>query len=128
MSEAETGTNVPIIKSTQLFSRLPRWTRREDEILLGHPDMTAGELAALLPGRSPEAIRHRRSRLGRWSKVRVPLCSRCDDRPVWTESPKARAMGLCKGCYLHEMEHRDREASRANALRQSLHKERHRRS
>ena len=35
-------------------------------------------------------------------------------------------MGLCKGCYLHEMEHRRREDKRANALRQSLLKERRR--
>lgn len=37
-------------------------------------------------------------------------------------------MGLCKGCYLDEMEYREREAARSNALRQSLHKERRRRS
>lgn len=86
--------------------------------------MTAGELARLLPRHSPSAIRNRRSRKGRWSRVRTPLCSRCDERPVWTESPRARKMGLCKGCYLHEMEHRAREDARANALRQSLLKER----
>lgn len=97
-------------------------------MLLGHPDMTAEELARLLPRHSPKAIRNRRSRLGRWSRVRAPLCSRCDERPVWTESPRARKMGLCKGCYLHEMEHRSREDARANALRQSLLKERRRSS
>ena len=95
-------------------------------MLLGHPDMTAEELSVLIPRHSPQAIRNRRSRKGRWSKVRVPLCSRCDERPAWRESPKARAMGLCKGCYLHEMEHRRREDPRANALRQSLFKERRR--
>ena len=47
---------------------------------------------------------------------------------MWEESWRARRMGLCKGCYLDEMEHRDRESRRANALRQSLHKERRGRS
>lgn len=95
-------------------------------MLLGHPDMTAEELSRILPRRSPKAIRRMRSRKGRWSKSRTPLCARCDDRPVWTESPRARKMGLCKGCYLDEMEHRDREERRNNALRQSLLKERRR--
>lgn len=113
-------------KSTQ--KSYERWSAEEDAVLLGHPDMTAEELARLLPRRTPDAIRKRRSRKGRWSKVRTPLCSRCDERPVWTESPRARRMGLCKGCYLHEMEHRRREEKRSNALRQSLLKERRRSS
>lgn len=120
------GTFVPSTKSTQKSRGYERWTEREDRVLLGHPEMTAEELARLLPRRSPKAIRNRRSRKGRWSKSRVPLCSRCDERPVWQESPRARSMGLCKGCYLHEMEHRSREDARANALRQSLFKERRR--
>lgn len=121
------GSNDPFTESTQQSSKRRRWTAAEERALLGHPDMSAAELSrALLRGRSPKAIQRKRDRMGRWSRARTPLCSRCDERPVWTESPKARAMGLCKGCYLHEMEHRRREDARANALRQSLLKERRR--
>lgn len=106
-----------------------RWTEEEDRLLLEHPGWTAAELSEAMGGRhSPRAVECRRSRVGRWSAGVTPTCRRCDERPVWSESPRARRMGLCKGCYLDEMEHREREAARSNALRQSLHKERRRRS
>lgn len=106
-----------------------RWTEDEDRLLLSHPQWTAAELSEAMGGRhSPRAVECHRSRVGRWSASVAPLCRRCDERPVWEASPRARRMGLCKGCYLDEMEHREREAARSNALRQSLHKERRRRS
>ena len=104
------------------------WTDEERAVLRAHPEMSAVELHALLPRRSPKAIRRMREREGRWSAAAAPTCRLCDRRPVWEESPRARRMGLCKGCYLAEMVHRGREAARANALRQSLFKERRRRS
>lgn len=120
------GANAPYTKPTRLFPRA-RWTEDEDAILLGHPEMSATELSdSLLPGRSPKAIRRRRERIGRWGSETAPVCRKCDARPVWEESARARRMGLCKGCYLDEMEHREREDRRANALRQSLFKERKR--
>lgn len=129
MSRPKDGTFVPSTKRPHGRMTYEKWTDEEDAALLGHPDMTAEELSrTLLPRHTTKAIRNRRYRIGRWSKASTPLCERCDSRPVWTESARARAMGLCKGCYLHEMEHRRREDARANALRQSLFKERRRAS
>ena len=129
MSRRRYGSYDPYAKSTQLSPLRMRWTEREDSVLLAHPDMTASELSrTVLTGRSAKAIQRRRDRIGRWSAVSKPMCARCGDRPVWSESPRARSMGLCKGCYLHEMEHRKQENRRANALRQSLFKERKRSS
>ena len=125
--------NLASTKSTQTSggSRrgYARWTEEEDRLLLSHPEWTAEEASEAMGGRhSARAVECRRSRVGRWSADVTPTCRRCDERPVWEESWRARRMGLCKGCYLDEMEHRDREARRANALRQSLHKERRGRS
>lgn len=101
------------------------WSPEELEILRSHPELSYKELSPLLPHRTPTAIRIMRSRIGRWASA-VELCQVCSDRVVWAESARAESMGLCKGCYLHEMEHRKREDARANALRQSLFKERRR--
>lgn len=128
------GAFAPSTETTQVFPPGVRkapwepWTDGERAVLRAHPEMSAVELHALLPRRSPKAIRRMREREGRWSAAAAPTCRLCDRRPVWEESPRARRMGLCKGCYLDEMEHRGREDARANALRQSLFKERRRRS
>lgn len=39
------------------------WTREEDDVIVGHPDMNATEIADLLPGRTANACRNRRRRL-----------------------------------------------------------------
>lgn len=122
------GTIVPYTKFTQPHTKAcarRRWTEKELEILSSHPDMTSTELSELLPGRTSMAVRHMRMRHGRYIP-QAQLCSICTQRVVWTNSTRAKTMGLCKGCYLHEMENRDREDKRANALRQSLLKERRR--
>lgn len=119
------GTSVPYIKHPQRHT-CTKWSEEELQTLRTHPEMTSRELSEILPGRSALAIRHMRARYGRWQAA-VPICSVCGQRIVWTESARAKAMGLCKGCYLHEMEHRRREDARANALRQSLFKEKRRR-
>lgn len=119
------GTSVPHTKHPQYHTN-SKWSDEELETLRTHPEMTSRELSEILPGRSALAIRHMRARRGRWQAA-VPICSVCGQRVVWTESARAKSMGLCKGCYLHEMEHRRREDARANALRQSLFKEKRRR-
>lgn len=121
----ELGTSVPHIKYPQRHT-CTKWSEEELQTLRTHPEMTSRELSEILPGRSALAIRHMRARYGRWQAA-IPICSVCGQRIVWTESARAKAMGLCKGCYLHEMEHRRREDARANALRQSLFKEKRRR-
>lgn len=125
MGRQRIGTNVPSTKNTQRRSGSSRegrtWSPRERRVLWEHPDMTAVELSALLPGRSPQSVRHARMRFGRYNRSLVGMegvCVRCDDRPVWAESRHARRMHLCKDCYLSEMEERDREEARANAARQ----------
>lgn len=98
------------------------WTKRELTIIAEHPEMTAKELhESLLPARSIKAIRRQRERQGRFSGAPVPWCRCCDERPVWVESKRARELGLCKGCYLDEMDRRDEEAPRANARRKRNH-------
>ena len=89
--------------------------------MLAHPEMTAAELAAMLPGRTAKAVRRIRERHGRRAAGSTPAGRCCDARPVWEESPRARRMGLCKGCYLDEMERRSAEDARAGALRKRMH-------
>lgn len=93
------------------------WTPAELAVLLANPGMTAGELAALLPGRSARAVREKRKRAGRW-QMAGRLCIACDARPVYAESATALSWGLCKECYLDERERRLDEERRSAALRQ----------
>lgn len=61
------GAFAPSTESTQKSSRpLYRlWTPGELERVLAHPEMTAAELAATLPGRTAKAVRRIRERHGR---------------------------------------------------------------
>lgn len=99
------------------------WRRDEIRVLHEHPEMTAAELAGLLPGRSANSVRLARQRYGRWRGAQM-LCVACDSRPVWAESPHASRMGLCHGCYVREMRLRQREEREANAVRQARYKQR----
>ena len=94
------------------------WKWREIEIMWEHPDWTSVELHELIPRHSPQAIRHKRMEWGRWHRSAAPLCCKCEERPVWMESPKAKRYGLCKGCYLDEERMRLEDEARATALRQ----------
>lgn len=103
------------------------WTWGELCVVWDHPDMTAADISAdLLPHRSPGAVRRVRERWGRFRAGRVPTCSKCEERPVWVESPGARRLGLCKGCYLDEERMRMEDKRKADALRQRRLRERRR--
>lgn len=143
--KASIGTNVTFTKNTQLTSthttqiatkdkvehqkRIaeiiltpPRfswyWTGAEIEKLLDHPDLTAGELRDMfLPNRTEMAIRKKRHQLGRYRKGTIPTCKRCEERPVWAESARAKSWGYCKGCYLDELERRTAEEIRSARFR-----------
>ena len=108
-------------RNPQKKPRLRPW---EIEYVQSHPEMTAREVSQGLPGRTPHAVEQIRSRYGRWPGSARSLCVECDERVVWAESPRARKMRLCKGCYLREMEMRESERLRANALRQRIYKSR----
>ena len=116
------GTYVPRVP------RSPRpWQWHELQTVWRHPDMTAEELSELLPGRTPQAIRHVRMRQGRWrTEGVVPLCQRCGEHPVFVEDQQARRWGLCRECAQAEKEWRDRNderLARENAARrQRRHK------
>lgn len=97
---------------------MPNWKWSELETMWQHPDWTAQELHELLPNHTPNAIRIQRAKMGRWHKTQVPLCCKCEQRPVWTESAKAKRYGLCKGCYLDEERMRLEDEAKAVALRQ----------
>lgn len=84
-----------------------------------HPDMTAGELSEMLPGRSAKAVRRIRERYGRWrTEGVVPLCQRCGVHPVSVHDREAARLGLCAGCMQDEREWREEQAARNAALRQ----------
>ena len=85
-----------------------------------HPDWTAAELTELLPRHSASAIQTQRVRMGRYGGTR--LCGKCDERPVWLESKKAKRYGLCKGCFLDEEQMRLEDEAKAVALRQRRRK------
>lgn len=94
------------------------WTDNELEIIVNHPELSAKELRELfMPHRTEGAIRNKRHQLGRFFKGTIGTCKRCEERPIWTESAKAKAMGYCKGCYLDEMERRTAEDIRSARFR-----------
>lgn len=96
-----------------------------------HPEMTAAELSELLPGRTPKAVSRIRERYGRYRRDGVvPLCQKCGEHPVWSESADGRRWGLCKACTLDERDYLARRggpmARRDNAQRQARFKKAHR--
>ena len=111
MPLGRTGGNPPPTKRTQ-----KRVTEHDVLYVQSHPEMTAEEIGAWL-GRTARSVEHIRSRFGRHTPRRG-ICWACDSRPVWEDSPDALKMGLCKGCYLDEMERREAEEPRDNAFRQ----------
>lgn len=88
-----------------------------------HPDMTAAEMASIL-GVTPSAVRHARQRYGRYTTGSEKICVACDERPVWDGSRAAKRMGLCKACFLEEMDRRDAERRDADRVRQRAHRSR----
>jgi hypothetical protein len=97
---------------------MANWSWREIETIWEHPDMTAKDLAELIPNHTENAIRVQRERVGRYNAAKVPLCCMCEQRPVWDESKKAKRYGLCKGCFLDEERMRLEDEAKAVALRQ----------
>lgn len=97
---------------------MPSWTWKELETLWAYPDWTAEELTERIPRHTAKAIRNKRSEVGRYNRAQVPLCCKCEERPIWDESPRAKRYGLCKGCYLDEERMRLEDEARAVALRQ----------
>lgn len=97
------------------------WEPGELERVLAHPEMTAAELAAMLPGRTAKAVRRIRERHGRHRAApRAPLCAVCGARPVYVESRSAGRLGLCQGCYADEVRRRAEDRKRLNAARRQL--------
>lgn len=113
----QTETNVSITERTQ--NKLQRWTEREIRVLHDHPTLTSCQLSAMLPGRTPLAVRLARMRFGRWpGDGRREVCFMCRDRPVWADSREAVARGLCKACFLRAREQEAREEALHNRVRQ----------
>ncbi len=105
------------------------WEYSELAVVWANPSMTAEELSALLPGRTPKAVSRARERFGRWrTEGIVPLCQKCGEHPVWDGSADGRRWGLCKSCTMDEREYRERSgpglAARDNAFRQRKFKRR----
>lgn len=129
---SQMGQNGQDTKSPQSPHPWRGWTFAEDEAIWARPDWTAAELAAILPGRTPGAVRRHRSRIGRYRPDAVPLCQRCGEHPVWEEAADGRRWGLCRACTTEEREWRVRHAGdfsrRDNALRQAAFKGRRRAS
>lgn len=124
--DARHGANAPRAPRSR---ERPPWTWRELETVWRHPDMTADELAEMLPGRTPKAVSRIRDRYGRWrTEGVVPLCQRCGEHPVFVEDPEARRWGLCRECAQAEKDWRDRNGDRLArenaARRQRKHKRR----
>lgn len=124
--DARHGANAPRAPINR--ERKP-WAWRELETVWRHPDMTAEELAEMLPDRTPKAVSRIRDRYGRWrTEGVVPLCQRCGEHPVFVEDPEARRWGLCRECAQAEKDWRDRNGGRLArenaARRQRKHKRR----
>lgn len=92
-----------------------RVTPEEVAAVQALPDSTAAEVAEAL-GTGEDRVRYVRKRYGR--RPVVAMCERCHVRPVWAESARARAMGLCKGCFIEEERRRAEEERESAALRQ----------
>lgn len=92
-----------------------------------HPDMTAAELAEILPGRTAEAVRSKRAEVGRWRTAGVvPMCQRCGLHPVHVQDRDARRWGLCQACAIDEKEWRDRHAAELRRRNDARRQRRHR--
>ncbi len=88
-----------------------------------HPAETAREVSEMT-GIPPNRVAYVRKRFGRgWDRA-ASVCVACDSRPVWQESPPARRMHLCKGCYLEEMRRRHAEDRDGAAVRQMAKRDR----
>jgi len=111
----------PFGANTKRTHTYVKWEPYMVEVLQRHPDMTAAELADLM-GLTVESVRCARKRFGRWPGRVDGLCIVCDERPVWRESAKARAMRLCKGRYIREERRRDEERREHAAQRQYRHR------
>lgn len=94
------------------------WTWKELDTMWRHPEWTAEELHEIIPRHSARGIRQQRMRSGRFRPSAVPLCCRCEERPVWMESQKARRYELCKGCFIEEERRRLEDEAGYAALRQ----------
>ena len=105
------------------------WTDEMIGRMQAHPERTAAEIAAQL-GVTPSSVRHARQRYGRFApKWKVPLCQRCGEHPVWSESRDGKRWGLCRQCTLDERAYIARNGGRMaridNAQRQARWKSRH---
>lgn len=76
-------------------------------------------------GRTTSSVKMARHRYGRYQQQDEMVCCVCRARPIWWEEQHARAMQMCKGCYLKEMAQRKLEEPMANNLRQRRWRERH---
>ena len=116
MSRMANGSD--LLPSTKSPKR--RFSDEELAYIQAHPLDTAAEIAEAL-GRSKCSVDHARSRYGRADRARM-VCWKCEERPVWRESRQASEAGMCKGCWLDEVERRLAEEPRANAVRQARHR------
>lgn len=98
-----------------------KWDDDAIRKLHAHPDWTAAQIAEWM-GTTTSSVSNARQKFGRFGTVADRLCVVCDARPVWIESPKARRLHLCKGCFLDEVERRMAEEDRSAALRQREHR------
>lgn len=96
-----------------------KWSAEEVAVLQGHPDWTAEELAQSM-GVTVGSVEYARKRYGRYApRGAAGLCVVCDARPVYVESPEAKRLGLCKGCWQEEQRRRLEEEPEAVRLRQA---------
>jgi hypothetical protein len=103
------------------------WTYAELAEVWRHPDMTAAELAELLPGRTAKAVVRIRARYGRYRDSGVkPICQKCGLHPVWVAAADGKRWGLCRECTLGERAYLARNGKRLadidNAQRQARFK------
>ena len=126
MTGVQHGTIVPSTRNAQNEKR--PWSDAELAWLHAHPELTSGQAAAHLPGRTAQAVRHARMRFGRFGHDgRREVCFMCRDRPVWADSREAVSRGLCKACFLRAREQEAREEALHNRVRQVEFRARRRR-